>query len=604
MSGRGSGSFHIFCYAGRKNSDMRTIRMRKDNKIQIYLIFMIAITFGIFQFSSYRICGFSIYPDEFGYWATGAGWIGYDWSQCTALGSYYSYGYSVILMVILTLCKSTVAAYRTAVAVNFILQGISIILLWRILGYFFRDSGEAKLLFVAGISAFYPPWILYMQMTLTEGILTFLYLLIVYLILSFTEKPGILKCLGLEITLIYLYFVHMRTIGVLIAGGITLFAIAVRSKRHRVAVTVSTVMGIGFLIAGILIKQEITESVYRLNSVEQLATNDYAGQWQKLRNLIQGKSILQLLESMVGKLFYLGAASYGMCYFAGIFCYRKIKETIQKIRDKQEIYDGIYGIVFITLSFLAQYFISAVYLVQGTRMDTLVYGRYNDFVVPLLMGIGLMTLVKCKRIRKWFLAIGILQGGLLVATIYAARQMGNAPMQAYFAAGISYLWSGENFVVTADFVKAYVGSMLMFGVISFCIWLSETRKSPEILGIVLTAQIVLGLLLSYRYVYLFNDINRTNIRVAEWVMEHAGENDIVWYLEEGGLPYIDLIQFYLEDRTIQVLSSKNISDDELLQKEGYLIVSLDSERIDRCLQKDEAKVRGANFAVYELDVIR
>ena len=58
------------------------------------------------------------YPDEFGYWASAANWIGYDWSGLTALNSYYSFGYSLLLVPVLKICSGAVMAYRTAVALN------------------------------------------------------------------------------------------------------------------------------------------------------------------------------------------------------------------------------------------------------------------------------------------------------------------------------------------------------------------------------------------------------------------------------------------------------------------------------------------------------
>lgn len=51
------------------------------------------------------IYGFSIFPDEFAYWAYAAGMSGYDWSDITSLGSYYSYGYSLVLFPVFLFCK-------------------------------------------------------------------------------------------------------------------------------------------------------------------------------------------------------------------------------------------------------------------------------------------------------------------------------------------------------------------------------------------------------------------------------------------------------------------------------------------------------------------
>ena len=59
------------------------------NNIFLYVGIIIAI--ACFLYGIFGVFGFSAYPDEFGYWAPAAAIFGYDWSEITSLGSYYSY---------------------------------------------------------------------------------------------------------------------------------------------------------------------------------------------------------------------------------------------------------------------------------------------------------------------------------------------------------------------------------------------------------------------------------------------------------------------------------------------------------------------------------
>lgn len=124
--------------------------------------------------------------------ASAAQWIGYDWSETASLGSYYYYGYSVILCPIHFWCKNGVLAYRVAIGVNMILQSVSIFLLWGIFQrfslWFSSDKNAMHILFAVSITAFYPVWTFYMQMTLTEALLTFMYVLICYLFVIFWKN--------------------------------------------------------------------------------------------------------------------------------------------------------------------------------------------------------------------------------------------------------------------------------------------------------------------------------------------------------------------------------------------------------------------------------
>ena len=106
--------------------------MQKLKKDHIVLVFIILIIFSVFQYGIQKIYGFTLYPDEFGYWSSAANAVGYDWSEAASMGSYYSYGYSLILIPILKLFSGGVRAYRAAIAVNMLLMCAGVLLLWKI----------------------------------------------------------------------------------------------------------------------------------------------------------------------------------------------------------------------------------------------------------------------------------------------------------------------------------------------------------------------------------------------------------------------------------------------------------------------------------------
>ena len=59
-----------------------------------------------------------ILNDEYGYWAAGALMSGKDWSDVTAHSYYYSYGYSVILSVLMKVFSGPEILYKASVVVN------------------------------------------------------------------------------------------------------------------------------------------------------------------------------------------------------------------------------------------------------------------------------------------------------------------------------------------------------------------------------------------------------------------------------------------------------------------------------------------------------
>lgn len=105
----------------------------KEKEEITYIAGVITFLIVSYLYGIKRVYGFSLFPDEFGYWASAARLVGYDWSEVSSLGSYYSFGYSLILAPILCIFRDALWAYRAAVTVNAILLVASFFLMNHIL---------------------------------------------------------------------------------------------------------------------------------------------------------------------------------------------------------------------------------------------------------------------------------------------------------------------------------------------------------------------------------------------------------------------------------------------------------------------------------------
>ena len=92
------------------------------------------------MYSIGHIYGFELIPDEFGYWTYASTLSGCDWSDIVSIGSYYSFGYTLILYPIFRLFKDSIYVYRTAVTINFMLMIIAYAVLMRIIMAFRKEK--------------------------------------------------------------------------------------------------------------------------------------------------------------------------------------------------------------------------------------------------------------------------------------------------------------------------------------------------------------------------------------------------------------------------------------------------------------------------------
>lgn len=578
----------------------------------VFILFSLLI-FGIFQYGIHKIFGMVYYPDEFGYWASAANWIGYDWSGLTALNSYYSFGYGLLLAPILKVCGNAVTAYRAAVALNMLLHAAAIPMLYGILGRLFPSESEMSRTCAVGIALFYPVWDFYEQTTLAEGLLFFLYIAIGYLTARMVSGARLWTVLLLMGASVYLCLVHMRTVG---AAAAVVFILLLRLwkepayRRKMLAAVLFLTVGAAL---GAVLRLTVLQSVYGNTDGELLAANDITGQFARVLAVCTREGLLRFFCGCIGKLFYLGAASFGLIYYALAHLWGKSVCLVRKIRNRSRIATEEWLSLFLLLSFVGQFLITAVYMNHPRRVDEVVYGRYNDYLVPVFMGIGVMILYSCRSFGRHISAVIALQSAMLPVVLYGEKLYGGSEIQGYFTAGIAYLVNEDRFDPVSDMARIFLLGNLMILLFSLCIWMGrEKRASVSAMALVICAEIVLGIGLHHKYTYRFNELTGVEVKLAERI-EEGDCNTPITYLYGGETTYIDVIQFQLPERTITVVPEEEVEriavldgcpvlerkNGEVTEMSGYVLLDDESvyrEQMERCRRPC---AESSYFALYD-----
>ena len=574
--------------------------MQKSEQENIFQIFIILIIICIFQYGIEKIYGFTLYPDEFGYWASAANAAGYDWSEVASMGSYYSFGYSLILTPILKLFLSGVAAYRAAIAVNMLLMCISIFLLRRMAIELFPELNGAKRVFICGAAALYPSWIFYMQMTMAEALLCFLFVLVSYLFLYFIRKPGMVTTVSLAVALVYIYCVHMRTVGVVVACVITclLWGCTAGKNKKQIFILIMILIIAG-LAASILKKATIFE-IYTYAEQDTLATNDYGSQFDKLEEIFTVQGSIRLLEGIVGKIFYLGNASFGLIYWAIGWCTWVSISLGKKLLKKEEASLSHWFGLFLLLASMGEILISSIYMLRAGSIDGLIYGRYNELIVPMMILVGITAMERSRFILPATLLAGVVSGGTLLFLLDVIEKRKLSGLRGYHMAGMSYLLEENNLKELLFFRDTWILGFSIMILVSILIWLSRRWNNEWMLTGILIIEIIAGLQISHHYTYRVNHILYENQAIADMIREHSDSRDGIFYLDEGNGEFVDFLQMQLRERPIHVLTEEAI-EEEL--KSGsppvsFLITDGDSKK-DKILQQlFDQKIETNMFCLY------
>lgn len=535
-----------------------------------------------------KIFGYTIYPDEFGYWASAAQYIGYDWSPVASLGSYYSFGYSIILIPILFLAKDYVLAYRIAVTVNMVLVCISVYYMYQILSILFYEKNENKKIFICGIASLYPVWIFYMQMTLTEGLLMFLFIWVVYLLIKFLEKPNLITAAMLALSLTYTYYVHMRTLGLVIACMIILLIDGVCNPKMRKRIACCFIVMFFSFIVFEIIKENVLESVYAFSERNILIGNDYAGRLAQLKDNLKLSSIIPFIEGLLGKVFYLEIASFG-CFFIAIgWCIKMVTVLVLKLFHKKKIILQELIAFFLLLSALGEIFICNISMFKGGVVDSVFYGRYDEFIIPVFILIGTYIMCNNKRAIIFNIAGGFLSILVVPLMCHVIKRDQKVGIRGYFISGMSYVLNEDKFNADNFVIDAWLFGFICILAVSMLIWISNRNKHQYwLMSLIILAEIALGFHISSHYTYRVNGCNYTDLIISNEIKELSQRTDLIYYLDDGSVPYVDFIQMQLGEHTVQVLKRDQIKQLKTIQESDKPIHCL----ITNTSNKDEVYLK-------------
>lgn len=538
--------------------------------------------------------GFYFPADEFCYWSYAAGLAGYDWSDIASLGSYYSYGYSLILLPVFLIFKDGVIAYRAAMVVNIALLAVC---------FFIRQKMGRT--FYAAAAVFYPTWLFYAGTTFAEILLVTLYLTTCMLLLKYLQTDNKRYMALMLAAMFYMYLVHLRAIGVLVSGTAVLLLYNIRKYSIRKyimrnggrkvrsvlvpAAAAAVILAVGLLM-GLFIKNYWTGMVYGDTADTLKNANDYAGQFEKIAYIFSIEGLKNLIISVSGKILYLGLASYGIAYFGIIY-------AVRRVREKK------YFPLFVLLTTVAALMICAIYTIRPGRVDTLTYGRYHEYVMPVLLMMGIKELgSKALSAKRTMCRIAVMLELEAVMTWLVTVSLNENGQTSFFGntiCGISWLYNPQDFEPVSYYWKVYLTGAVLTVAVCMGIWWTVRRRGREILLMLLvTMQIVIGIRLSSMCIDdsrlgCFRD---TLLREVIYELNPEGSREVYYSTEGNAFGNIGILQFMMRDTPIHIVKTDYDLDSQ--NEEDLLLIDFRSDQGEALAEKYDSHLTSGHFALY------
>lgn len=391
---------------------MKSINVKQiRRKISFYFCLLFLILFYIRKINSLTMP--SICLDEIGYWANAAYWSGKNWSGIMGnFSSYYSYGYSVILYLLMKFFKSPVLLHQAAIVANVVMVAYGYCVICNLTKRIYEQVNENVRNIVCCIPLVYPSIQFHTWIAWSETYLFMLFIISISAIIKVFESGKVISYFKFAIILFMLYITHLRSVGIVCIGILDLFIISIlkRNKWREFIFFILTI--IICMFGSSFIKHKIYENVYTDINIEQevadeaygkLDGNDYEGQIHKIKYMFSKEGFVNLLVSFFGKLYYFLLASV---FTGGVGLWYLIQQVRFFIWNKEFNRTELFVDCYILGSYLGTLMISAIFMIYPARIDTVAYGRYTDCfgIIIIVFGIFKIILADYKESIKTILS--------------------------------------------------------------------------------------------------------------------------------------------------------------------------------------------------------
>lgn len=472
------------------NKFKKIILADKERSILLFLALLIFII-NIRYVGAIEI--FSVLDDEFGYWGNAAYLAGFDWSGVMFENPYYSYGYSLLLVPLFFIFDNPVHMYKVAIILNGILLSASFLLCYDIARKIAKGIDKKILVVIAFLISMYPAYIVYSSIAWGECLLIFTVWLLTWCFVDLNETSSNYKFMLIGFLSVYLYMIHQRSLGVLIASIIVILFMKLLQKINLKQVLLTVLPIVMLMIIHVYLKGDIQTHLW-LNSTGNM-TNDYLAQASKINQIFSIDGLIALAKASMGHIFYLGAASYLLAYF-GLYelLQRAGKATITAIRERKldilsrDQYFPFY--IFLLMVVLFSLAINIIFMINPTRIDHIVYGRYIDMIMGPVILLGFVNITNAimnnrTNANKIF---GVISVGFIFLTIavkliidssglttfHTVHAVGlfliNTPLSVFLPALIAVLVC--RFIIISLKKKDNKLIIISFIVISFCFFVT------------------------------------------------------------------------------------------------------------------------------------
>ena len=473
------------------NMKIKKIRSLKPEKHHIVCLGL-AIVIFIINFQIVGKCSHPfIFNDEAGYWTHAAVMAGKDWSGVSNGLGWYSYGYSLFLTVLIRIFSDTTVLYRAALVLNIAMLIAVYFLYIKIIEDIFPKVNKYAVYFAAFAAALYTPYQVQSGIAWSETAILFVTVLLTYNILRFIKKPTYINSASLGLLSIYIYMVHNRCIGIVLSVILVVgLSVLFRNTKVRHAVLFLSVLAAG-LLANKLICGYLEDIIWISG---RPSGNDMGSTMPKIKaafTTAEGfKSFVSLMLSQSFAAFVSAMCLAIIALWSSLKnIFSNLLKVIKAVKNRESIRNILdtrsFMLLFVFCSFASTLIISSIFMFTYARVDHILYTRYFDMTVGILVAIGICSVFTEISDNKSRIVLALVPVILYIGANRAEALLNNLSSPVFnmiCSPGIATMYYDYN----VQFTQYAFISVTVFGIAMACVFLMKKHNN---IGICIAAVI-------------------------------------------------------------------------------------------------------------------
>ncbi len=492
-----------------------------------------------------RMYGYFVLDDELGYWSHAANMAGYDWSGITGKMQWYSYGYSIVLFLIIQLNRlfggNFIIAYRLAIAVNALFCSSIYIMCYHVAKKVTKH--DCLSVISAIVSTLSCVLLFHSRIAWTECYIALITTAIAAITIWDINRNKIWLNILLGFLVGYIYIVHNRNLGIVIAYLVYALLMSV-NKNKRAITTVSLLFPLLILLIDGHISNVLKIKMWGTTS-NPIDTNNASNRLLLLANVFSVQGIMAAIRTAIGQLWYLGTSSFGLFYLGIFYMFTKIKYYFKMGEVNAALSCSFVLVAFvftlgISVSSFFQFYIPDSIV---NRADIYFYGRYIEAWLPLFTTLGCLQLYSLWDNKKYAfkLLITICFFHFIASiSICSVPNINNMVANWICVSGVAALSN----ILTSKL--SYVALILLFYtflfVLSLCSWCAHnSEKHKAVFYAPLVCLIALSIVSSTKLVDIYinnyqNDIAQLVLGTDQVEDQNIGDNKTLVGIVNNNVP--------------------------------------------------------------------